>query len=100
MQHITKIHTLKAPEIECKNIDRFRFCWKFGLFFMIFSLISDVNTPPFLEMSLSCDNLRCDGDGQLPSPRISVHVMNPPQNNWILYAQADVMEVSTWNLAK
>ncbi|KAK7074208.1 Type I inositol 3,4-bisphosphate 4-phosphatase, partial [Halocaridina rubra] len=51
-----------------------------------------VNEPPFLEISVSCDNLRCDGDGQPPSPRVSVHVISSPQSAWIHYAQTEVIE--------
>lgn len=54
----------------------------------------DVNEPPFLEMCISCDNLRCDGDGRPPSPRVSVQVLNPPQTAWLQYAQTEVIEVS------
>ncbi|XP_042884545.1 inositol polyphosphate-4-phosphatase type I A-like isoform X3 [Penaeus japonicus] len=52
----------------------------------------DVNEPPFLEISVSCDNLRCDGDGQPPSPRVSVQVLNTPQKSWLQYAQTEVIE--------
>ncbi|XP_069194385.1 inositol polyphosphate-4-phosphatase type I A isoform X2 [Procambarus clarkii] len=52
----------------------------------------DVNEPPFLEISVSCDNLRCDGDGQPPSPRVTVQVLNRPQTTWLLYAQTEVIE--------
>ncbi|XP_050686414.1 inositol polyphosphate-4-phosphatase type I A-like isoform X1 [Eriocheir sinensis] len=52
----------------------------------------DVNEPPFLEMCISCDNLRCDGDGRPPNPRVTVHVLNPPQTAWLLYAQTEVIE--------
>ncbi|XP_064086446.1 inositol polyphosphate-4-phosphatase type I A-like isoform X4 [Macrobrachium nipponense] len=52
----------------------------------------DVNEPPFLEISISCDNLRCDGDGQPPSPRVTVQVISSPQNSWIHYAQTEVIE--------
>ncbi|KAG7171447.1 Inositol polyphosphate-4-phosphatase type I A-like [Homarus americanus] len=52
----------------------------------------DVNEPPFLEMSVSCDNLRCDGDGQPPSPRVTVQVLNRPQTTWLQYAQTEVIE--------
>ncbi|XP_068243281.1 inositol polyphosphate-4-phosphatase type I A isoform X3 [Palaemon carinicauda] len=52
----------------------------------------DVNEPPFLEISISCDNLRCDGDGQPPSPRVTVQVISSPQTSWILYAQTEVIE--------
>lgn len=52
----------------------------------------DVNEPPFLEISVSCDNLRCDGDGQPPSPRVTVQVLNPPQTTWLHYAQTEVIE--------
>nr|XP_053629315.1 inositol polyphosphate-4-phosphatase type I A-like isoform X2 [Cherax quadricarinatus] len=52
----------------------------------------DVNEPPFLEISVACDNLRCDGDGQPPSPRVTVQVLNRPQTTWIHYAQTEVIE--------
>lgn len=57
-------------------------------------ILTDVNEPPFLEISVSCDNLRCDGDGQPPSPRVTVQVLNPPQTTWLHYAQTEVIEVS------
>ncbi|XP_045108228.1 LOW QUALITY PROTEIN: inositol polyphosphate-4-phosphatase type I A-like [Portunus trituberculatus] len=55
----------------------------------------DVNEPPFLEMCISCDNLRCDGDGRPPNPRVSVQVLNPPQTAWLHYAQTEVIETTS-----
>ncbi|KAK3872993.1 hypothetical protein Pcinc_021955 [Petrolisthes cinctipes] len=52
----------------------------------------DVNEPPFLEMCVSCDNLRCDGDGRPPSPKVTVLVLTPPLTTWLTYAHTEVIE--------
>lgn len=55
-------------------------------------LALDVNEAPFLEMSMSCDNLRCDGDGQPPSPRVAIQVLTAPSTTWLNYSQTEIIE--------
>ncbi|XP_015929967.1 inositol polyphosphate-4-phosphatase type I A [Parasteatoda tepidariorum] len=50
---------------------------------------------PFMELSLSCDNLMCDGDGLPPSPYISVCINNLPSTKWTKFTQTEIVEKSS-----
>ncbi|XP_064481343.1 inositol polyphosphate-4-phosphatase type I A-like [Ornithodoros turicata] len=47
---------------------------------------------PLLELSLACDNLRCDADGQPPNPVIVVMVGRALQALWSKFAQTEVVQ--------
>lgn len=49
---------------------------------------------PLCEISLSCDNLLCDGNGRPPNPVLLIHVFIPEEGVLIKYAKTEVMEVS------
>ncbi|KAG8198212.1 hypothetical protein JTE90_015309 [Oedothorax gibbosus] len=50
---------------------------------------------PFMELSLSCDNLMCDGDGQPPNPFISVSINTLPSLKWSRFTQTEIVEKSS-----
>ncbi|KAL7643148.1 UNVERIFIED_CONTAM: hypothetical protein RMT77_006438 [Armadillidium vulgare] len=52
----------------------------------------DLCKPPFFEMSISCDNLRCDSNGVPPNPRVTIYISKSPYKSWILYFQTEVLE--------
>lgn len=47
---------------------------------------------PVLELSLACDNLRCDADGQPPNPVITVMTGRALQALWSKFAQTEVIQ--------
>ncbi|KAF4518624.1 hypothetical protein B566_EDAN005949, partial [Ephemera danica] len=38
---------------------------------------------PLCELSLSCDNLLCDGHGRPPNPLLALHVFMPTEGRWV-----------------
>ncbi|XP_054709004.1 inositol polyphosphate-4-phosphatase type I A-like [Uloborus diversus] len=50
---------------------------------------------PFMELSLCCDNLMCDGDGHPPNPVVCVSINTHPSVKWIKYAQTEIVEKSS-----
>lgn len=44
---------------------------------------SDAGELPYLELSVSCDNLRCDGNGWPPSTRAVLYQRTPPSGLWL-----------------
>ena len=57
--------------------------------------VIDPSSPPLLECSFSCDNLLCDALGRSPSPRLLVYLRNSSKGEWRLYANTEIVEVST-----
>ncbi|KAK6627289.1 hypothetical protein RUM44_009766 [Polyplax serrata] len=51
----------------------------------------DPSEVPICEVSISCDNLLCDGHGRPPNPVVLVHVFLPIENVWIKYAKTEVI---------
>lgn len=52
----------------------------------------DVIEVPLCEISLSCDNLLCDGHGIPPNPSLAVDVYVPVSKNWVHYARTETIE--------
>lgn len=50
---------------------------------------------PICEISLSCDNLLCDGNGRPPNPVLLIHVFIPEEGVLIKYAKTEVIERSS-----
>ncbi|XP_035219317.1 uncharacterized protein LOC118192452, partial [Stegodyphus dumicola] len=50
---------------------------------------------PFMELSICCDNLMCDGDGQPPNPLVIVAVNTHPSVKWQKFAQTEIVEKSS-----
>ncbi|XP_046680485.1 type II inositol 3,4-bisphosphate 4-phosphatase isoform X2 [Homalodisca vitripennis] len=50
---------------------------------------------PLCEVSLSCDNLLCDGHGRPPNPVLLVHVYIPEERVLLKYAKTEVIERSS-----
>ncbi|KAF8784630.1 Inositol polyphosphate-4-phosphatase type I A like protein [Argiope bruennichi] len=50
---------------------------------------------PFMELSICCDNLMCDGDGQPPNPMVCVSVNTLPSVRWTRFAQTEIVEKSS-----
>lgn len=48
---------------------------------------------PLCEVSLSCDNLLCDGHGRPPNPVLLVNVYLPEDRVLLKYAKTEVIEV-------
>uniref|UniRef100_T1IR47 PH domain-containing protein n=1 Tax=Strigamia maritima TaxID=126957 RepID=T1IR47_STRMM len=57
--------------------------------------VLDSSDESFLEMSLSCDNLMCDGNGTAPNPMLIVGVMTAPEIQWSTYSQSEIIERSS-----
>ncbi|KAL0280261.1 UNVERIFIED_CONTAM: hypothetical protein PYX00_001605 [Menopon gallinae] len=55
----------------------------------------DPSEVPICEVSISCDNLLCDGHGRPPNPVVVVHVFLPAENVWIKYAKTEVIARSS-----
>uniref|UniRef100_A0A1B6ECE3 phosphatidylinositol-3,4-bisphosphate 4-phosphatase n=1 Tax=Clastoptera arizonana TaxID=38151 RepID=A0A1B6ECE3_9HEMI len=47
---------------------------------------------PICEVSLSCDNLLCDGNGCPPNPVLLVHIYKPEERLFLKYANTEVIE--------
>lgn len=60
---------------------------------------SDPSEVPICEVSISCDNLLCDGHGRPPNPVVLVHVFLPNENVWIKYAKTEVITVGREEVA-
>lgn len=54
--------------------------------------LGDSSDEPFLEMSLACDNLICDGDGTPPNPMLIILLMTPPDTQWQQYMRTEILE--------
>ncbi|XP_076650017.1 inositol polyphosphate-4-phosphatase type I A isoform X3 [Halictus rubicundus] len=50
---------------------------------------------PMCEISLTCDNLLCDGHGRPPNPVLEIDVQPKGSKTWIKYARTEVMERSS-----
>ncbi|KAH0535283.1 inositol polyphosphate-4-phosphatase type I A isoform X2 [Cotesia glomerata] len=50
---------------------------------------------PVCEISLSCDNLLCDGHGRPPNPVLEIDVQVAKSPTWIKYARTEVVERSS-----
>ncbi|XP_008550763.1 inositol polyphosphate-4-phosphatase type I A isoform X1 [Microplitis demolitor] len=50
---------------------------------------------PVCEISLSCDNLLCDGHGRPPNPVLEIDVQVAKSCTWIKYARTEVVERSS-----
>ncbi|XP_044733938.1 inositol polyphosphate-4-phosphatase type I A isoform X2 [Chrysoperla carnea] len=55
-------------------------------------IVLDMNELPLCEVSLACDNLLCDGNGQPPNPAIAVHAFMPSSRLWLEYATTELVE--------
>ncbi|XP_076377722.1 uncharacterized protein LOC117223713 isoform X4 [Megalopta genalis] len=56
---------------------------------------SDPAEIPMCEISLTCDNLLCDGHGRPPNPVLEIDVQPKGSKTWIKYARTEVMERSS-----
>ena len=54
----------------------------------------DMNDGIVLELGLSCDNLRCDGNGRAPNSKVTIQIMTPPQAAWVTYGKTEIIDVS------
>ncbi|GIY76492.1 inositol polyphosphate-4-phosphatase type I A [Caerostris extrusa] len=50
---------------------------------------------PFMELSVCCDNLMCDGDGQPPNPLVCVSINTLPSVRWTKFSQTEIVEKSS-----
>ncbi|XP_063239425.1 inositol polyphosphate-4-phosphatase type I A isoform X2 [Bacillus rossius redtenbacheri] len=55
----------------------------------------DPSEVPLCEVTLSCDNLLCDGNGRPPNPVLIVHVCLQPDGVWAEYARTEVVQRSS-----
>lgn len=55
--------------------------------------ISDFNEVPLCELSLSCDNLLCDSNGNAPTPFAAVFVLFPEKDLCVRYCSTEAVEV-------
>lgn len=55
----------------------------------------DVNEVPLYEISMSCDNLLCDGHGRPPNPSLAVDIYMPEQKLWVQYGRTEIIEKSS-----
>ncbi|XP_044014842.1 inositol polyphosphate-4-phosphatase type I A isoform X2 [Aphidius gifuensis] len=58
-------------------------------------IITDPSEIPICEISLSCDNLLCDGHGRPPNPVLEIDVQLTNSKTWIKYARTEVIESSS-----
>ncbi|XP_078042507.1 inositol polyphosphate-4-phosphatase type I A isoform X2 [Augochlora pura] len=58
-------------------------------------ILTDPAEIPMCEISLTCDNLLCDGHGRPPNPVLEVDVQPKGSKTWIKYARTEVMERSS-----
>ncbi|KAK0077637.1 hypothetical protein PV325_003652 [Microctonus aethiopoides] len=56
-------------------------------------IVTDPAEIPVCEISLSCDNLLCDGHGRPPNPVLEIDVQS--RKSWIKYARTEVVECSS-----
>lgn len=47
------------------------------------------------EISLSCDNLLCDGHGRPPNPVLEIDVQTCHSKTWVKYARTEVVDKSS-----
>ncbi|GBM62547.1 Type II inositol 3,4-bisphosphate 4-phosphatase, partial [Araneus ventricosus] len=50
---------------------------------------------PFMELSICCDNLMCDGDGRAPTSMVCISINTPPSVRWTRFAQTEIIERSS-----
>ncbi|XP_024083803.1 type I inositol 3,4-bisphosphate 4-phosphatase isoform X2 [Cimex lectularius] len=50
---------------------------------------------PICEVSLSCDNLLCDGHGRPPSSLVTAHVFVPSAAVWLKYSNTEIIQRSS-----
>ncbi|XP_046389840.1 inositol polyphosphate-4-phosphatase type I A-like isoform X2 [Ischnura elegans] len=55
----------------------------------------DPSEVPLCEVSLSCDNLLCDGHGRPPNPMLLIHAFIPLEGAWVECARTEVVERSS-----
>ncbi|XP_073974232.1 inositol polyphosphate-4-phosphatase type I A isoform X1 [Rhodnius prolixus] len=55
----------------------------------------DPSELPICEVSLSCDNLLCDGHGRPPNPIVAAHVFIPSAAVWLKYSNTEVVQKSS-----
>ncbi|XP_011299273.1 type I inositol 3,4-bisphosphate 4-phosphatase isoform X2 [Fopius arisanus] len=58
-------------------------------------IVVDPAEVPICEVSLSCDNLLCDGHGRPPNPVLEIDVQASKSRTWIKYARTEVIERSS-----
>ncbi|XP_014221741.1 type I inositol 3,4-bisphosphate 4-phosphatase isoform X1 [Trichogramma pretiosum] len=59
-------------------------------------IVTDPSEIPLCEVSLSCDNLLCDGHGRPPNPVLEVDIRTVQSGSmWIKYARSEVVERSS-----
>nr|XP_033332077.1 inositol polyphosphate-4-phosphatase type I A isoform X2 [Megalopta genalis] len=58
-------------------------------------ILTDPAEIPMCEISLTCDNLLCDGHGRPPNPVLEIDVQPKGSKTWIKYARTEVMERSS-----
>ncbi|XP_063986470.1 inositol polyphosphate-4-phosphatase type I A isoform X2 [Diachasmimorpha longicaudata] len=58
-------------------------------------IVIDPAEVPICEVSLSCDNLLCDGHGRPPNPVLEIDVQASKSRTWIKYARTEVIERSS-----
>ncbi|KAF7283770.1 hypothetical protein GWI33_023017 [Rhynchophorus ferrugineus] len=57
--------------------------------------VLDVTEVPLYEISISCDNLLCDGHGRPPNPSMVVDVYMAAQKLWVQYGKTEIIEKSS-----
>lgn len=62
------------------------------------SIITDTSELPLCEVSLTCDNLLCDGHGRPPNPTLTIDVYMPFVKFWVAYGNTEVIEVCSLTL--
>ncbi|XP_034942251.1 inositol polyphosphate-4-phosphatase type I A isoform X2 [Chelonus insularis] len=58
-------------------------------------IVTDPAEIPICEISLSCDNLLCDGHGRPPNPVLEIDVQAARSKAWIKYAKTEIVERSS-----
>lgn len=60
---------------------------------VLLKFLLDIVELPLCEVSLSCDNLLCDGHGRPPNPTLVIDVFMPSMKVWVHYARTEIVEV-------
>ena len=56
---------------------------------------SEAGEVPLMELTIACDNLRCDGHGCPPSPQTSLFYLDTETMHWQLVTQTEIIESSS-----
>ena len=62
----------------------------------VFCFIDELpdDSEPFMEMCIACDNLPGERDGRKPNSFAAVHILTPPQQQWVAHTHTEVVEVT------